>query len=53
LWTTGPGPGIRVLLGRIADGGFFETTHKRPAPITHEALQRIAALYEIQAEIAA
>src|SRR5512134_2736000 len=30
---------------------FFEIAHKRPAPIAREALQRIAALYEIEAEI--
>src|SRR5512147_1574257 len=30
---------------------FFEIAHKQPAPIAREALQRIAALYEIEAEI--
>ena len=30
---------------------FFEIAHKRPAPIAREALQRIAELYEIEAEI--
>jgi transposase len=30
---------------------FFEIAHKGPAPIAREALQRIAALYEIEAEI--
>ena len=30
---------------------FFEIAHKRPAPIAREALQRIAKLYEIEAEI--
>jgi hypothetical protein len=30
---------------------FFEIAQKRPAPIAREALQRIAALYEIEAEI--
>jgi transposase len=30
---------------------FYEIAHKRPAPIAREALQRIAALYEIEAEI--
>ena len=30
---------------------FFEIAQKRPAPIAREALQRIAALYEIQAQI--
>jgi transposase len=30
---------------------FFEIAQKRPAPIAREALQRIAAFYEIEAEI--
>jgi transposase len=30
---------------------FYEIAQKRPAPIAREALQRIAALYEIEAEI--
>jgi transposase len=30
---------------------FFEIAHKRPAPIAREALQRIAKLYDIEAEI--
>lgn len=30
---------------------FFEIAQKRPAPIAREALQRIATLYEIEAEI--
>ncbi|QNT69408.1 IS66 family transposase [Defluviicoccus vanus] len=30
---------------------FYEVAQKRPAPIAHEALRRIAALYEIEAEI--
>src|SRR5512132_210534 len=30
---------------------FFEIAYKQPAPIAREALQRIAALYEIEAEI--
>ena len=30
---------------------FFEIAQKRPAPIAREALRRIAALYEIEAEI--
>ena len=32
---------------------FFEIAARGPAPIAREALQRIAALYEIEAEIAA
>jgi transposase len=30
---------------------FFEIAHKRPGPIAREALQRIADLYAIEAEI--
>ena len=48
------GPGEAVILAHCwahCRRRFFEIAHKRPAPIAREALQRIAALYEIEAEI--